>query len=297
MAEDQRFAGGRPDVLTYRSPDLTDDLTVVGPIPVDLSVSTTGTDADFVVKIIDVYPSTDGGPTQRRNPRPRRRDAGSLRSSLSKPEPLTPGVVTPVHFALPDICHTFRKGHRIAVQIQSSWFPIVDRNPQTFVDIYRASEGDFRKAEVTVWRGGEGGSKVVLGSLTPRPPSQPVAGSFSGRGSRCSVKVDDASNERTATPPSQRRSLRLVGKGAGGLGIREYGLFAIPSRITPRINFRSAPSITMRGARTHSAPQTALLNREFDVLHEFDRDVEVQQRHVPAIDRPRFFHFPAAARS
>ena len=166
MAENQRFVDARPDVLTYRSEPLTYDIFAAGPVPVDLSVSTTGTDADFVVKIIDVYPATATGPDAKlaNSEILVRADVmrGRFRDSLVKPTPFAPGRVTPVHFTLPDICHTFRKGHRIEVQIQSSWFPIIDRNPQTFVDIYKANADDFKKADVSVWRGGADGSRVTL---------------------------------------------------------------------------------------------------------------------------------------
>ncbi len=161
MAADQRFAAHRPDVLVYASETLDHDLTLVGPLVADLHVSTTGTDADWIVKLIDVYP--DDFPDPVPNPTGVRMGGyqqlvrgevmrGKFRSSFEKPEPFTPGEPAAMKFALPDVCHTFRGGHRIMVQVQSSWFPLVDRNPQTFGDIARAQEADFRKATHRVYR-------------------------------------------------------------------------------------------------------------------------------------------------
>ncbi|NTU51959.1 MAG: CocE/NonD family hydrolase, partial [Candidatus Aminicenantes bacterium] len=161
MVEDQRFAARRPDVLVYQSDVLADDITIAGPIIASLYVSTTGTDADWIVKLIDVYPSDS--PDPRPNPTGVRMGdlqmllagevfRGKYRTSFEKPEPLTPNAVTPIEFDLRDRYHRFLKGHRIMVQIQSTWFPLIDRNPQTFVDIYRAREEDFRSAVHTVYR-------------------------------------------------------------------------------------------------------------------------------------------------
>lgn len=161
MVDDQRFAGRRPDVLVYRSEVLEGDRTILGPVRVGLHVSTTGTDADFVVKLIDVYPGDH--PDPRPNPAGVRMGGyqqlvrawvvrAKFRGSLSRPEPLVPGKVTPLGLELPDVYHAFRRGHRIMVQVQSSWFPLLDRNPQTFVDIYRAKASDFRKAIHRVYR-------------------------------------------------------------------------------------------------------------------------------------------------
>src|SRR6202023_3489848 len=134
---DQRFAGRRPDVLVYETEDLEDDVTIAGPGSAELLVSTTGTDADWVVKLIDVYPNDYPDP----NPNPTgvkmggyqqlvRGDVmrGKFRNSFEKPEPFTPGKPTTVKFSLPDVYHTFRSGHRMLIQVQSSWFPLVDRN-------------------------------------------------------------------------------------------------------------------------------------------------------------------------
>ena len=171
MNADQRFASRRPDVLTYVTEELASDVTLAGPVRANLWVSTTGTDADFVVKIIDVYPSSYPNPEP--NPHELRMGGyqqlvrgeimrGRYRNSLEKPEPFVPGQVTQVAFSLPDISHTFRTGHRMMVQIQSSWFPLVDRNPQTFVDIYHATEADFRTATMTVHRSRQHQSGIQL---------------------------------------------------------------------------------------------------------------------------------------
>jgi len=161
MVEDQRFAARRPDVLVYQSDVLTEDVTIAGPIIASLYVSTTGTDADWIVKLIDVYPSDS--PDPRPNPSNVRMGdfqmllAGEVfrsryRTSFENPEPLTPNTVTKIEFDLRDRNHRFLKGHRLMVQIQSTWFPVIDRNPQTFVDIYRAGEEHFRSAAHSVLR-------------------------------------------------------------------------------------------------------------------------------------------------
>jgi len=161
MVEDQRFAACRPDVLVYQSDILTEDVTIAGPITASIYVSTTGTDADWVVKLIDVYPGD--APDNEPNPRRIRMGdyqmllagevfRGKYRNSYEKPEPFVPGKVTKIEFSLRDKCHCFLKGHRIMVQIQSTWFPVIDRNPQKFVDIYHAEERDFQKAVMKVYR-------------------------------------------------------------------------------------------------------------------------------------------------
>ncbi len=171
MAEDQRFAARRPDVLVYETEPLERDVTVVGPVAPLLRVSTTGTDSDFVVKLIDVYP--DDFPNPVPNPGRVRMGGyqhlvrgepfrGKFRHSLEKPEPFTPGRAETIDFAMPDVCHTFLKGHRIMVHIQSSWFPLTDRNPQTFVDIPKAAEADFKKAWQRVYLGGADGSRLRI---------------------------------------------------------------------------------------------------------------------------------------
>lgn len=164
MIEDQRFAARRPDVLVYQTEPLPNDLTLAGPIQVDLRVAMTGTDADFIVKLIDVLPDTTTNPkpsaaTPSKNvtmggyQRLVRGDVmrGKFRRSMEKPEAFVPGQPTPVSFTLNDALHTFKKGHRLMVQVQSSWFPLVDRNPQTFVNISTASEADFQKNTIQVY--------------------------------------------------------------------------------------------------------------------------------------------------
>ena len=180
MVEDQRFAARRPDVLVYQTPELTEDLTVTGPLVADLFVSSTGTDADFVVKLIDVFPdnymSGDGESQGGSGATPYmkvpmggyqmlvRGDImrAKFRKSYETPEPLVPNQVTEVRFQMPDVAHTFKTGHRIMIQVQSSWFPLVDRNPQTFVDIYNAKETDFRVATQKIHRSPESPSRVIL---------------------------------------------------------------------------------------------------------------------------------------
>jgi putative CocE/NonD family hydrolase len=163
MIEDQRFASIRPDVLVYQSEPLTEDITLAGPIKAVFDVATTGTDADWVVKLIDVYPSDApgamggyqmllAGDILR----------GKFRNSLSKPEPMVPNQVTRLEFELGDKNHTFLKGHRMMVQVQSSWFPMFDRNPQKFVDIYHAKESDYQKATQRVYRSRDHGSRIQL---------------------------------------------------------------------------------------------------------------------------------------
>jgi len=160
MLDDQRFAERRPDVKTYQTDALTEDITLTGPVIADLFASTTGTDADFVVKLIDVFP--DDYPNPRPNPKNLimggyemmvRGDIfrGRYRNSFEKPEPFVPGKAAEIKYTLNDIAHTFKKGHRIMVQVQSSWFPLVDRNPQKFVDIYKAKDSDFQKATIRIY--------------------------------------------------------------------------------------------------------------------------------------------------
>ncbi|MBO0952722.1 CocE/NonD family hydrolase [Fibrella forsythiae] len=159
MIEDQRFAARRPDVLVFQTEPIQNDLTLAGPITVDLRVAMTGSDADFIVKLIDVLPDTSSSP--RPNPknitlggyqRLVRGDVmrGKFRKSMENPEAFVPGQPTPVSFTLNDALHTFRKGHRLMIQVQSSWFPLVDRNPQTFVTISTASETDFQKNTIRI---------------------------------------------------------------------------------------------------------------------------------------------------
>jgi putative CocE/NonD family hydrolase len=186
MTEDQRFASERPDVLTYKSEVLEHDVTVLGPIAVDLKVATTGTDSDFVVKLIDVYPgdypdyNSPPAPPLPPGAPPRAEPAntikmggyqqlvrgepfrGKFRKGFNQPVAFEPGKPDRITFRMPDIAHTFRTGHRIMVQIQSSWFPLTDRNPQKFMDIPKALAGDFVKAFERVYFGGADGSRIQL---------------------------------------------------------------------------------------------------------------------------------------
>jgi len=177
MTEDQRFASSRPDVLVYQTPPLDRDLIVAGPIKVSLHVSTTGTDSDFVVKVVDVYPDDYPTPTTPAG-QPVRSNAvkmggyqqlvrgepfrGKYRKSFEKPEPFAPGEPAVINYELPDVYHAFRKGHRVMVQVQSSWFPLVDRNPQVFMEIPTAKPSDFKKATERVYRSGSMASSITL---------------------------------------------------------------------------------------------------------------------------------------
>ena len=179
MALDQRFAAKRPDVLVYQSEPLTEDLTIAGSIKPNLFVSTTGTDADFIVKVIDVHPDSvavrQAGDAAGGFQELVRGDVmrAKFRNSYARPEPLVPGKTTRVTFGMDDVLHTFKKGHRIMIQVQSSWFPLVDRNPQTFVDIYHAKPTDFKKATQRVYRSGAQASGIELRVL-PATGAQPV---------------------------------------------------------------------------------------------------------------------------
>lgn len=160
MTADQRFAAQRPDVLTWQTEALDSAITLAGNIWANLKVSTTGTDADWVVKVIDVYPDSAknnkwtgkevymGGYQQMVRSEAMR---GKFRNSFSTPEAFVPNKIAPVNFELQDVLHTFKKGHRLMVQIQSTWFPLIDRNPQKFINIMEARENDFQKATERVY--------------------------------------------------------------------------------------------------------------------------------------------------
>jgi len=170
--EDQRFVSSRTDVLVYETPLLDADITFAGPLKATLHVSTTGTDSDFVIKLIDVY-SGDYP-----NPEPNSADVklggyhqlvrgdvfrGRFRNSPEKPEPFEPGKPAKIEMNIPDVYHCFRRGHRIMIHVQSTWFPLVDRNPQTFVpNIAHAKPEDFKKATQRVYRGTERGSSLTV---------------------------------------------------------------------------------------------------------------------------------------
>jgi uncharacterized protein len=171
MDADQRFAASRTDVLVYETDDLQEDITLAGPVSPKLFVSTSGTDSDWVVKLIDVYPAYYPEPDADKPEAPRKDVGlpvvkmagfqqlvrgepmrGKFRKSFEHPEPFVPGKMEEVSFEMPDIYHTFRRGHRIMVQVQSSWFPLTDLNPQTFVNIPDAKPSDFRAATERVYR-------------------------------------------------------------------------------------------------------------------------------------------------
>lgn len=171
MVEDQRFVTSRTDVLVYETQILDEDITIVGPITADLFVSTSGTDSDWIIKLIDVYP--DDAPDNIPNPCDVRMGGfqmmlrgdimrGKFRNSFENPEPMVSNQVTQIKFTLNDVYHTFLKGHKIMVQIQSSWFPLFDRNPQKFVDIYNATEKDFQKATQRVYRSRDYSSNLMV---------------------------------------------------------------------------------------------------------------------------------------
>jgi len=160
MTDDQRFASRRPDVMVYQTDLLTEDITLTGPLSADLFVSTTGTDADYIVKLIDVFPPDLKNPTDGEIKVPLggyqmlvRGEVfrGRYRNSFEKPEPFVPGKITEVKYVIPDVAHTFKKGHRIMIQVQNSWFPLVDRNPQKFVNIYKCTDADFQKATQRIY--------------------------------------------------------------------------------------------------------------------------------------------------
>jgi len=156
VVADQRFAAQRPDVLSYQTDTLRRDLTVTGRLRADIFLSSTGTDADLVVKLIDVLP--DGYQRLVRAEVFRCK----FRNSFVKPEPLVPGKIAEVAYDLNEIAHTFKQGHRIMVQVQSSWFPLVDLNPQTFVNIPTCSAADFRKATIRIYHDATHLSGIVL---------------------------------------------------------------------------------------------------------------------------------------
>lgn len=168
MCDDQRFAARRPDVLTYQTEVLSEPLTVTGPVVADLWASLSTTDADFVVKLIDVFPDTLSG-IENRVPLGGYQMLvrgeifrGRFRESLEQPKAFEPNAVTNVKFELPDVAHTFMPGHKLMVQVQSSWFPLADRNPQQFVNIYEARDEDFVPCTIQMHRNPKTASGVIL---------------------------------------------------------------------------------------------------------------------------------------
>ncbi len=178
MVNDQRFASRRPDVLVFQTDTLTNDLSVAGNIIADIMTSISTTDADFIVKIIDVYPDYLG----HNNPNIYVDEIpvaaypmggyqmlvraeifrGRYRKSYENPSAFSPGKIEQVKFELPSIAHTFKTGHRIMVQIQSSWFPLADRNPQQFVDIYHCDEKDFIKSQIKIFHSKQAASNIII---------------------------------------------------------------------------------------------------------------------------------------
>ncbi|MGI8618768.1 MAG: CocE/NonD family hydrolase [Gemmatimonadaceae bacterium] len=182
MIEDQRFAATRPDVMVYESGPLTEDVTIAGPIVANLHASTSGTDADWVVKLIDVLP----GDAPNNDPNPGGVKMGHFqmllagevfrakyRQGYEKPVPLVPGQATTIAFDLRDRYHTFKKGHRIMVQVQSSWFPVIDRNPGVFTNIYRAQPADYRRTTQRIHRSPGRASHLVVHVLEPARETAP----------------------------------------------------------------------------------------------------------------------------
>jgi uncharacterized protein len=169
MVEDQRLASARPDVISFEGEKLEKNITLAGQIDVELYVSTSGTDSDWIVKLIDVYPDnlpeTTSDGTGIANYQMLVRGEimrGKFRKNYESPEPFIPNEVTKVKFTLNDSHHSFLTDHKIMVQVQSSWFPLFDRNPQTFCDIYNADEDDFRKTTQRVFHSEVYPSKIVL---------------------------------------------------------------------------------------------------------------------------------------
>ncbi len=174
MTDDQRFATRRPDVLSFETSPLEEDLTLAGPVMANLKVSISGTDADFVVKVIDVFPDDFNYPAtwpgNGKNYPMRGYQMlvrgeimrGKYRNSFETPVPFKPGKIETVKFELPDVAHVFKKGHRLMIQIQSSWFPLADRNPQKFMNIYEANETDFQKATIRIYHDSSNPSSILL---------------------------------------------------------------------------------------------------------------------------------------
>lgn len=184
MTDDQRFAERRPDVIAFKTDILNEDLTVTGTVKANIYASISTTDADFVVKVIDVFPdnfSYSDSLCKAENMQGRKYPMGGYemlvhgevfrgryRNSFEKPEPFIPNKPELVSFELGDVAHTFKKGHRLMVQIQSSWFPLVDRNPQKFVNIYTASENDFQKAVISIHHDKNNSSSLILPVLNQK---------------------------------------------------------------------------------------------------------------------------------
>ena len=170
MTEDQRFAFRRPDVLSYETEVLTNDITIVGTVSVDFFVSTSGTDADWIVKVIDVFPSdsaSNDSVVYSEYQMLVRGDIlrGKFRESFENPKPFVPNKITNIKFNLNSIDHTFKRKHKIMIQVQSSWFPLFDLNPQKFCDIYNADKSDFQKATQRVYHSSDYPSHIAFNIL------------------------------------------------------------------------------------------------------------------------------------
>jgi putative CocE/NonD family hydrolase len=165
-SEDQRFASRRPDVLVYQTDVLEEDVTLAGTIQANLFVSTTGTDSDWIVKLIDVYPDDLQEKAAQQTLVRAEVFRGRFRESYEKPKPFTPDQVTEISFTLWDVLHTFKRKHRIMIHVQSTWFPFIDRNPQKFVpNIFEANEDDFITVTNRVYRSRQYPSHIEAGVL------------------------------------------------------------------------------------------------------------------------------------
>jgi putative CocE/NonD family hydrolase len=166
LLDDQRFADSRPDVLVWQTDVLTEDVTVTGDVVVKFFASTTESDADWIVKLIDVLPEATSTPTEMSGYEWMiAADVlrGRFRDGFDKPKPMKPGEPTPFQLELLAHDHKFQKGHRIMVQLQSTWFPVIDRNPQRYVpNIFEAKAADFKKATHRIYRSPKLPSHVVL---------------------------------------------------------------------------------------------------------------------------------------
>ncbi|MCW3078291.1 MAG: CocE/NonD family hydrolase [Bacteroidetes bacterium] len=175
MVDDQRFASRRTDVLVFETEILNEDVTLAGPVIADLKVSLSTTDADFVVKVIDVFPNDfkyDTSYCCKGNFKAEMGGyqmlvrgeimRGKFRNSFEKPQAFLPGKTETVKFELPDVAHTFKKGHKLMIQVQSSWFPVFDRNPQQFIDIYKCDDKDFVPSEIKVFHQTDAASSIQL---------------------------------------------------------------------------------------------------------------------------------------
>lgn len=178
MTDDQRFASRRPDVLVFETDVLKEDLTVAGTVIADLLTSISSTDADFVVKVIDVFPDTFA--YKMNSPETKYPMGGyqmlvrgeimrgKFRKDFAQPIAFKPGKIENVRFELPDIAHTFKAGHKLMIQVQSSWFPLSDRNPQKFMNIYEASDNDFQKATIRIHHDKLNASSIILPVLSDK---------------------------------------------------------------------------------------------------------------------------------